>query len=212
MSMSLENHHPSGPVDDRQIDRLVDGELPGTERRELLLRLENEPNGWRQCALAFLEAQGWREAFHPLAALASGEVRPREMPPTQDGKTASWRPILRLTALAASLAVAAVLGWAFHGGPAENRPDVPITKEEPSTPTVSPEPIQPAPVEVAVQPSSSGPDDPPALLDSVVKQWEQRGYHAEMQKRLVSMELNDGRRVDVPVQEVRLRYVAGRTY
>ena len=40
-----------------QIDRLVAGSLPDAERRTLLLRIETEPDGWRQCALAFLEAQ-----------------------------------------------------------------------------------------------------------------------------------------------------------
>jgi len=48
-------------------DRLVDGELAETERRKLLLSLDHQPSGWRQCALAFLEAQSWRELF-PAAA------------------------------------------------------------------------------------------------------------------------------------------------
>jgi hypothetical protein len=42
------------------IDRLVAGELTEVERRELLLSLESEPDGWRRCALAFLEDQAWR--------------------------------------------------------------------------------------------------------------------------------------------------------
>lgn len=48
------------PDDIRMLDRLVDGELNETERRTLLLRLEHSPDGWRRCALAFLEAQAWR--------------------------------------------------------------------------------------------------------------------------------------------------------
>src|SRR5262245_61197611 len=48
------------PDDQRLLDRLVDGELDDHERRELLLRLEQFPGGWRRCALAFLEAQVWR--------------------------------------------------------------------------------------------------------------------------------------------------------
>jgi hypothetical protein len=46
----------------------------------------------------------------------------------------------------------------------------------------------------------------------VLKQWEQKGYHAERQKRLVSVELKDGRRLNLPVDEVRLRYIGGRVY
>jgi hypothetical protein len=46
------NHKPLNPAEDRLLDRLVDGELGEVERRELLLRLESEPGGWRRCALA----------------------------------------------------------------------------------------------------------------------------------------------------------------
>jgi hypothetical protein len=56
------------------------------------------------------------------------------------------------------------------------------------------------------------PAEPPAPLEQVVKRLEQRGYHAETQQRLVSMQLKDGRKIDVPVREVRARYVGDRTY
>ena len=46
--------------DDSRFDRLVDGELNDTERHQLLASLDDEPGGWRSCALAFLEAQAWR--------------------------------------------------------------------------------------------------------------------------------------------------------
>jgi hypothetical protein len=44
-------------------DRLVDGELSESQRRELLTSLDHEPDGWRRCALAFLEAQSWKKEF-----------------------------------------------------------------------------------------------------------------------------------------------------
>jgi len=53
--------------DPQILDRLVDGELAETERREVLRTLERQPDGWRQCALAFLEAQSWGEALTQLA-------------------------------------------------------------------------------------------------------------------------------------------------
>lgn len=52
--------------DARQLDRLVDGELNASERQALLLRLESEPGGWRRCALAFLEAQCWRDGLDAI--------------------------------------------------------------------------------------------------------------------------------------------------
>mgnify|MGYP007059380131 CR=1 FL=1 len=45
---------------DRWIDRLVDNEIAEAARRALLVELDRRPQGWRRCALAFLEAQAWR--------------------------------------------------------------------------------------------------------------------------------------------------------
>src|SRR5262245_44335403 len=85
------------------LDRLVDGELDGEERRKLLARLDATPDGWKRCALAFLEAQAWREVLK-----APSPVRAR-------------RPIVspRRLALAASLLAAFGAGWLAHPRPAE---------------------------------------------------------------------------------------------
>jgi len=57
------NHLPSTPD---PFDRLADGELSESERRQLLASLDQEPNGWRRCALAFLEAQCWKNELGDL--------------------------------------------------------------------------------------------------------------------------------------------------
>lgn len=44
------------------IDRLVCGELNGDQRRTLLAWLDEQPQRWRLCGLAFLEAQAWQES------------------------------------------------------------------------------------------------------------------------------------------------------
>src|SRR6266404_1082429 len=49
--------------DPQVFDRLVDGELADGERREMLAALDRLPDGWRQCALAFLEAQTWGQTL-----------------------------------------------------------------------------------------------------------------------------------------------------
>lgn len=56
----------SGALDQRALDRLVDGELDAEARRELLLSLDARPDGWRRCALAFLEAQSWGRTMKGL--------------------------------------------------------------------------------------------------------------------------------------------------
>jgi hypothetical protein len=49
------------------IDRLVAGDLSESERDELIRWFEEQPARWRQCGLAFLETQLWRQAFRPVA-------------------------------------------------------------------------------------------------------------------------------------------------
>lgn len=57
-----------------QLDRLVDGEVDLDELRRVVEACENVPDGWRRCALAFLEAQAlqqelsqFEDAFGDLA-------------------------------------------------------------------------------------------------------------------------------------------------
>jgi hypothetical protein len=57
----MTRHHESN--DDICFDRLVDGELTGGEYRDLIASLDDEPGGWRRCALAFLEAQALGQEF-----------------------------------------------------------------------------------------------------------------------------------------------------
>ena len=48
------------------IDRMVDGGMTPDELRKSIERLDATPEGWRRCALAFLEAQSWAEAFRSM--------------------------------------------------------------------------------------------------------------------------------------------------
>jgi hypothetical protein len=57
--------NPLPPTPDR-FDRLVDGELSESQRKELLTSLDQAPDGWRRCALAFLEAQCWKKELGSL--------------------------------------------------------------------------------------------------------------------------------------------------
>jgi hypothetical protein len=62
------------PVDPALLDRLVDGELPEAQRRNLLSSLDGRPEGWRQCALAFLEAQSWSAALGQAAGDSAAKL------------------------------------------------------------------------------------------------------------------------------------------
>ncbi len=55
------------PDKQRLLDLLVDGELSEAQRREVLAWCESEPQGWRRCALAFLDAQSWSGVLGQMA-------------------------------------------------------------------------------------------------------------------------------------------------
>ena len=68
------NLHDMPQADDLPFDRLVDGELSEEKRRELLAGLDNEPGGWRRCALAFLESQCWKQSLGQTLQAAGGQT------------------------------------------------------------------------------------------------------------------------------------------
>ncbi len=94
-------------IDSEMLDALVDGELPEAQRRELLERLDRVPGAWRACALAFLEAQCWKES---LRAPSTPGPRPVEVHPSRLHRRRAMG-IGALLATAASLLVALGLGW-----------------------------------------------------------------------------------------------------
>ena len=107
----------------RQIDRLVSGDLGEAEKCELLAWLEDDPQRWRRCGLAFVEAQTLREAF---AALDRDGLRTdaeaNGAPVVHLAKDDCRRPRRRQVFVATTLAAAAALlaafciGW-FSRGP-----------------------------------------------------------------------------------------------
>src|SRR5207248_9374700 len=148
--MNLPDEHDrfSVPGEERLLDRLVDGELSDAEQRALLQRFENEPANWRRCALAFLEAQTWREAFSPLVASAPTTVRPTLLPDRPRRSLELRRRMARLTGLAAGLAVAFALGWAYRGGTEERPPESSLVQGPVSAPKAIPAPSPSAPATV----------------------------------------------------------------
>jgi hypothetical protein len=115
-----------------QFDRLVDGELSPDERHSLLAALDNRPGAWRQCALAFLEAQSWRGDLgaivqQPQASIANPATSAAPMATRSEKKsTQHW------LAIAAGLLVAFGLGSVWQadriGSPLVNNSQAPIGK------------------------------------------------------------------------------------
>lgn len=100
---------------DTQLDRLVDGELHGAEYREFVAALDREPQHWRRCALAFLEAQALRGELEVLreahlasdALVETSPVTPAITPSATASQVRWWHFAL---AMAASFLFALPLG------------------------------------------------------------------------------------------------------
>lgn len=140
--MNAHNSRDADPtgVDDRLLDRLVDGELSREEYQQALKTLSDQPGGWRQCALAFLESQAWRKSLGVLTGEGSepdaAASRPRDAAAAvaaspRPGRDAVVRgtaadlttvrhrgPMLSWLGLAASVLLAFALGRTsdFRGG------------------------------------------------------------------------------------------------
>lgn len=131
------------PITDALLDRLVDGELPPDEERQLLSALEAAPGQWRRCALAFIEAQTWRRELAAMTvkggrslkesrlAGAAGATNPPSSEATRQPAPPARRRAARsysALALAASVLIAFATGWlvprAWRGGDVQTGPIV----------------------------------------------------------------------------------------
>jgi hypothetical protein len=236
----------------RVLDRLVDGELGQQERRQLLASLDDEPGAWRQCALAFLEAQNWRlqlsriaseplvdQLTAPAAHAVSHEPFPLEGVRNQVTRPGSLGTgyLGAMLAIAASLLLAFGLGTRYPsvGGESDSRgalvanqsdsntkesatagndtrPELASTADAPlRTLTLKPtgddsgEPIELPLIESDADGAIAASARPSALSGSLTSQFEKDGFVVDRQQRLWPVDLPDGRRVLVPVEEVDIR-------
>lgn len=144
--------------DDERFDLLADGELPEPERRRLLSELDHVPGGWRRCALAFLEAQSWKQGMRSVRRESAGAPHAaRARPMRRRGFPGG--PFGTLVAMAASFTIALGLGVAIQdfrqpafqagpspvelaGGPKQPEPAAPKAVN-PETPAATQAPLAP---------------------------------------------------------------------
>jgi anti-sigma factor RsiW len=213
------------PIDPRQLDMLVDGQLSDETRRELLSRMDVEPGAWRRCALTFLEAQCWRESLGPVARSASEPAGTQ--PATRSRRRVRhWGSGL---AVAASFLVAFGLGivarpmWqpaasrveqvAGHGrSEADLRGALPgsaspwrmVTLTSPDNPS---EPIRLPAMERKRIDNNWLRSFPNALPSEVLQALERTGHSVHQSRELLPVPLDDGRRLVVPVDQVEVHSV-----
>ena len=245
----IDEHPPEHlpTLDDRRFDLLVDGELPESERRNLLSTLDDLPGGWRRCALAFLEAQSWKDemgAVRRKTVSASPATRPAGRSSFPGGM---WGTLLAMAAcflVALALGLALDAAWQSDEGLPSAPVQVAVDERAPEAEPVVEPPLDPALPGPAAAPDDQwqfvtvpvglGPDGArsirvparqrdridsgwpgqfaPIVPDDVLQEFQRSGHQMRRNRRLVPFDLDDGRRVIVPFEEVEFHYVGNSAY
>jgi hypothetical protein len=208
------------PDKQRLLDLLVDGELSDRARSDVLAWCEHEPDGWRRCALAFLEAQSWSKVLGDLTDTRLPAAEPMDQPPnvtTVARPSTFWtvRQWGTLLAMAASVVLAFTLGlWIRDAGKAGQiapleQPAMNVVGNGTSSDS---DEIRLPVVEAGRLDGDWLRMQPAAVPDEVRRAFERLGHEVEQQRRLVPYRLEDGRRVVVPIDQVEVRPVENRSY
>ncbi|MCE9603604.1 MAG: hypothetical protein K8U03_01735 [Planctomycetia bacterium] len=230
------------PEDQRTLDRLVDGELNEGERRAILLRLEHSPDGWRRCALAFLEAQAWKLEARavvtepaPATPKSSTTSDSRIQPASLARKTWNGLSVWVPSVLAAGVLIAVI--YPQWNGRWNKETYVPVARQsDPQLPAGAPAYANSGRgsenVRLVVAPGPGGEQrvvDVPLiepdkmnealfgqigqqLTPEMVKTLEQNGNRVVRERRLMPITLGDGRRVVVPVEQVEIRPLGNQAF
>jgi hypothetical protein len=224
--------------DDVLFDRLVDGELSADERRRLLESLDARPDGWRRCALAFLEAQSWRG---DLGQFVRGAAHSR----TDD---AIDRPMARAVnrspkqvgawlAIAAGLLIALTLAtvrWDDGQKIVSNPPGpdegaivtAPHSNSQPSRgdrvddaltlwardDTGQPRSLRVPLVDARTLDRQLGVEFQSGLPENVRAQLHDRGYNVQSKRRYAPLWLDNGRPMILPVEDTKIMPVSQPVY
>ena len=78
-------------IDDQELQRLLDGTLPGEDRALLLQYAKDNPANWRRIAMAFIEEQILRDELKELADL---ESLPPEHALRTEERSHGWKRVL----------------------------------------------------------------------------------------------------------------------
>jgi hypothetical protein len=207
------------------VDRLVDGELDEPTRRQVLERLDVEPGAWRRCALAFLEAQCFREGLSAVAVPSGG--RPWLV-------SRSARRWLGRGAAAAAVVAAFALGRVVTSGSHASVPlDPPndqvanVPPDELRMPTGSTEfvalrlgdELSGAEADLRVPLLSPRATDPAwrwledaVIAEELIQAIAAAGHEVVERRHLIPLDLEDGRQAIVPVDEIEVHPVVHRRY
>ena len=221
------------------LDRLVDGELSGSDRRQLLESFDKRPEGWRRCALAFLEAQSWREEMGQVARDRSSQTHESISPVSSilPSQKSPWVSSAIWLAMAASLLLAFGLGLmqrerglSVADGPANSSGQI-ANVTSPTKPT-SPNGTKPGdavtffvkddggrmqPVRVPLVDANTldkelGVKFQAGMPDDIRNQLKDNGYTVQSKRQYAPLWLENGRPMILPVEDTKIVPVSTSVY
>ena len=140
-------HNEPSP-DPSQLQRLIDGELSAVEIRKLFETAEQHPSQWRTIASEFAEDQLFRRQFETMIDdIDSKPVKPATTA-TKESSSQSM-PLVGKLAIAASLAVAGLVGYLVGSDGPIVTPEVPVStkmianNDSSGSPDITPVNLQP---------------------------------------------------------------------
>lgn len=213
------------PIDERDdgladsaLDRLVDGELSPDEQRRLLEQLETDPNGWRRIGLAFLEAQALRRSCREWTAPTMAAALPvPAAPPVRTNHTT--RIVTSAVALLLAFGLGGMTGRSWPQAslpiakaPAPVEPTIPPTEDADAPVTAVPvafrygdgttsEPVSTPVIESTSPQAQAWMQASQGVPDRLREQLLQQGQKLVERQEWVEIQLEDGRRGYMPVQE-----------
>ncbi|MFQ5731244.1 MAG: hypothetical protein ACE5KM_04720 [Planctomycetaceae bacterium] len=213
---------------DRQIDRLIDGELDQAEQRRLLETLETQPDSWRAVALGFVETQLMRSeliAWNPASASATAIAEPAPsaaQQPAGPGRLAKLMTIAAAAVAAFAIGIAARNWWPSTETAPPGRPLADAARKPPAN-----KPVMQVQRGLSAAGNESlrrvnlplvpaGRVDPrllysaPAVSPELKAALQRMGHVVHEERRFYSLRLSDGRRVLVPVNEIRVQFVGNK--
>jgi hypothetical protein len=221
------------------LDRLVDGELSGSERRQLLESFDKRPEGWRRCALAFLEAQSWREEMGQVARGRSSKTTEPKSPALSvvPSRKSGWSSIATWLAMAACLLLAFGLGMmhrdrssSIAGG--QSAPGGQVAGVSPSNQPLPPtnskrgdavtlfvrddsgrmQPVRVPLVDASTLDKELGTQFQTGVPDDVRSQLKDSGYAVKSKRQYAPLWLENGRPMVLPVEDTNIVPVSNKFF
>jgi hypothetical protein len=224
--------------DDILFDRLVDGELSPAERRRLLASLDDWPDGWRRCALVFLEAQCLCDGLGELVRTPKANVSAEANTVSRAISTReNARRGVTWLAIAAGLLTTFTLGLMWREGApiADNglsRPRAQFAEVIPPPASDAPRateaadaltlwvrdetgksrPLRVPLVDAGTLDQQLGLEFQTGLPADLRRRLQERGFDVESKRRYAPLWLENGRPMILPVEDTRIVPVSSSVY